>query len=285
MREPKPPKIKKPKAKKEPKRGAGKGVAALGVIALVLALAAVGGGIYLWVSQRNQAALLAGEDSAINAKISALEEAAALEKNRENVFIQMEPHAPAVFMANSAQLYMTRFSNIRYEGEGGVKIRVPLTVTVHNNGEQTITVERAALYPWETIFDETPRQETLAAKQSRGFFGELTKGQREKFSVPPGESVIIEADARLRGVYSHPALESELHRFFKDYFSDPESESPATAGDIPVEGKGTMNGQVNYLFSEALGTYCARRGTRFTLTYTIETARKNTFSAACAVPF
>lgn len=283
---PKPPKIKEPKIKKERAPGTGsKAALALGVAALLLALAGIGGGVYLWFSQRDQAAALAEQSSGMESKLSALEEAAAVEKNRENVFIQLEPHAPVVYMADSANLYLTRFSNIRYEGEGGIKIRVPLTVTIYNNADQTVTVESAALYPWETIFDETPLQQTLAAKQAGGFFGERTQGQRDKFSVAPGESVTIEADARLRGVYTHPALESELHAFFKAYYDDAENALPNAEEDIALPGKGTMNGQVNYLFSEALGAYCAARATRFTLTYTIATARGNSFSATCAVPF
>jgi len=285
----KPPKIKEPKPEKEPKQSGGRLGMALGLVALLLALVSAAGGAYLWAAQKNQAALLAQKDSAINKKLSALEEAAALEKNRESVFIQLEPHAPAVFMTDSTNLYLTQFSNIRYEAgaddSSHIKIRVPLTVTIHNNSDQTITVAEAALYPWETIFDETARQETLAAKQAKGFFGEVTRGQRDKFSVPPGESVSVEIDARLRGVYTHPALESTLHSFFKEYFADPDHEAPDPGGDIAIKGKGMMNGPVNYLFSEALDRYCARRSTQFTLTYTITTARENTFSATCIVPF
>jgi len=280
----KPPKIKEPKVAKKTIQSSGRGGIALGIAALLLALAGLGGGVFLWITQKNQVALFAREGSAINQKLSDLEEAAALEKNRENVFIQMEPHAPVIYMADSQGLYLTRFSNVRYEG-GSVKIRVPLTVTIHNNADQTVTVTEAALYPWETVFDETPRQEALAAKQAKGFFGEVTRGQRNKFSIPPGESVSVEIDARLRGIYTHPALESELHGFFKDYFADPDHVALDPEGDVAVKGKGTMNGPVNYLFSEALGRYCARRSTQFTLTYTITTARENTFSATCAIPF
>jgi len=280
-----PPKMKKPNPP-------GNGKTALAVTAFILALASLCGGVYFGYSEWNtakRAEALAKENEAIDERIAALERAAAEEKNRESVVIQMEPHALAAYMADSAYLYRARFSSFRYESgpEAGalVKLRVPVTVTIFNSGEQTVTVTGAALYPWETIFEEAMRQETLAARQEQGFFGELAQGQRDSFSVPPGESVSIEIDARLRGVYGHPALEAETHRFFMDYFGDPENPAPDPGEDVAVEGKGAMNGQVNYLFRQALGFYCAQRGTRFTLTYAVRTARENVFSATCIVPF
>jgi hypothetical protein len=70
-----------------------------------------------------------------------------------------------------------------------------------------------------------------------------------------------------------------------DYFADPENETPNPDGDVTIDGKGTLNGQVNYLFRKALAFYCTERHTRFTLTYTIQTGRGNTFSATSVVPF
>ena len=274
-------KIKAPKIKKE--KAPGRGKTALAVTAFILALVSLGGGVYLGYREWR-----AAQDSeAIGQRVAALEEAAEAEKNLEKVFIQMEPHALAAYMADSAYQYRTGFSSVRYDtGEAGsVRLRVPLTVTIYNNGEQTITVTGAALYPWETVFDEGFRQESLAARQEKGFFGELAQGQRDNFSIGPGESQSIEIDARLRGVYGHPALEAETHSFFMEYFSDPENADPDPADDVAVAGKGTMNGRVNYLFCEALNYYCARRNTQFTLTYRIETGRGNVFSATCAVPF
>jgi hypothetical protein len=189
-------------------------------------------------------------------------------------------------MSDSAYLYQTRFSSIRYEGgaQGSVKLRVPVTVTIFNTSDQTITVKNAALYPWETVFEETARQEALMAQQKAGFFGEIDEGQRDNFSIAPGQSYALEVDAKLRGVYGHPGLEFETHQFFKDYF-EKQGQLPATQDDVAVPGKGAFNGQVNYLFCEALAYYCAQRNTRFTLSYVVETARGNTFSATCAVPF
>jgi len=288
VKPPKPPKVKKEKKEKTP----GRGKTAIAVIAFILALISLGGGVYFGYSEWNtakQAAALAKENEAINAKLAALEDAAPAEKNRESVVIQMEPHALAAYMSDSTYLYKTRFSSVRYEAGAEtsalVKLRVPVTVTIYNNSEQTITVTGAALYPWETIFEEGFRQEALAAQQEQGFFGELAQGQRDSFSIAPGESQALEIDARLRGVYGHPALEAETHRFFMDYFGDPAREAPSPDYDVAVEGKGRMNGQVNYLFCEALNFYCAQRNTRFTLTYTIQTARENLFSATCVVPF
>jgi len=286
-------KVKKPKTRKAKNREGGGGRTALAAIALVLALASLGGGGYYVFTERQaaaQASAAAKEaDDAFKQRLATLEEAASVEKNQESVVIQMEPHGLAAYMADSAYLYITRFSDIRFEAAAEskalVKLRVPLTVTVHNNSDQTITVAGAALYPWETVFDEAARQETLAAQQQKGFFGEVTHGQRDGFSVPPGESVSIEIDARLRGVYSHPALEAETHRFFNSYFSDPAREAPSPDFDVIAEGKGAMNGQVNYLFRDALNFYCAQRNTRFTLTYSIKTGRGNAFSATCTVAF
>ena len=141
------------------------------------------------------------------------------------------------------------------------------------------------MYPWETIFEETARQETLAAQQEKGFYGELTQGKRADFSIAPGESAAMEVDARLRGVYGHPALETETHQFFMDYFSDPEHAVPNIEDDIAIKGKGQMNGQVNYLFHQALAYYCAQRRTQFTLNYVIKTERGNTFMESCTMPF
>ena len=288
---PKPEKVKKEKKAKEDKTP-GRGRTAVAVIALILALIGVGGGAYFGYSQwqtAQQAAQLAKEDEANKQRIAALEEAAALEKNRENVVIQMSPHAVAAYMADSAHLYQTKFSGVRYESspEAGslVKLRVPVSVTIFNNGDQTVTIKSAALYPWETIFEEGFRQENLAAQQENGFFGELAQGQRDSFSVPPGESVTIEIDAKLRGVYSHPAFEAETQRFFMDYYANTENEVPDPEEDSAIEGKGIVNGRVNYLFRQALGFYCAQRSTRFTLTYAIQTERGNAFSATCVVPF
>ena len=285
----KPPKVKKEKIKKE--KAPGRGRTAIAVIAFVLALASLAGGAYFGYGQWNtakQAATLAEQNEANDKRIAALEDAASAEKNRERVAIQMEPHALAAYMADSAYLYRTRFSSARYEaGDASalVKLRVPVTVTIYNNSDQTITVKGAALYPWETIFDETARQEALAARQEKGFFGEITQGQREGFSIAPGDSQTMEIDARLRGVYGHPALEAETHRFFMSYFGSPDAVIPDPGNDIRIDGKGTMNGQVNYLLREALDFYCAQRSTRFTLTYVIETARGNRFFATCIVPF
>jgi len=282
---PKPPKVKK---EKTPRRGK----TALAVIAFILALISLGGGAYFGYSEWNtarQAAALAKENEAIGQRVAALEEAAALEKNREGVVVQMEPHAVAAYMADSAHLYQTRFSNVRYESNPEaaalVKLRVPVTVTIHNTGDQTITVTHAALYPWETIFEEGFRQEALAARQEQGFFGELAQGTRDSFSIAPGESQSIEIYAMLRGVYGHPALEAETQRFLTDYFADPENVAPDPGEDVTVEGRGVMNGRVNTLFREALNFYCAQRHTRFTLTYVIETGRGNSFFSTCVVPF
>ena len=283
-------KVKEPKVKKE--KAPGQGKTALAVVAFILALIALGGGVYFGWSEWNtakQAAALAKENEAIDQRVAALEDAAAAEKNRENVVIQMESHAVAAYMADSANLYKAQFSSVRYESNPEaaalVKLRVPVTVTVFNTGDQTITVSNAALYPWETIFEEGFRQEALAAQQEKGFFGELAQGKRDSFSVAPGESQVIELYAMLRGVYGHPALEAETQRFFMDYFADPENEVPNPDEDVTIEGRGIMNGRVNYLFREALGFYCGERHTRFTLTYVIETGRGNSFSATCVVPF
>ena len=283
---PKPPKVKKEKAP-------GGGKTAIAVIAFVLALICVGGGVYYVLVERQAAAQAAAaakeERDALKQRVAALEDAAAAEKNRESVVIQMEPHALAAYMADSAYLYRTRFSSVRYESNPEaaalVKLRAPITVTIFNTGDQTVTVKSAALYPWETIFEEGFRQETLAARQEKGFFGELAQGQRDSFSVAPGESQVIEIYAMLRGVYGHPALEAETQRFFMDYFADPETQAPDSGEDVTIEGWGIMNGRVNYLFREALAFYCEQRHTRFTLTYVIETGRGNSFSATCAVPF
>jgi len=286
---PKPPK--EPKIKKEKQPGGGR--TAVAVIAFILALLCVGGGVYYVLVER-QSNLQAGaaaqeERDALKGRVDALEKDAAAERNRESVVILMEPHALAAYMADSAFLYGTRFTNVRYEsgGDAGslVKLRAPVTVTIFNGGDQTITVKSAALYPWETVFDEGFRQETLAAQQAKGFYGELTQGKRDGFSIAPGESVTIEIDARLRGIYGHPALEAETQRFFTAYFADPEAQAPDPAEDVKIDGKGAVNSRVNLLFREALGFYCAQRSTRFTLTYTIETERGNKFSAACVVPF
>jgi len=282
---PKPPKVKKEKTP-------GRGKTALALIAFILALISLGGGIYFGYSEWNtakQAAALAKENEAIGARVAALEDAAAAEKNRESVVIQMEPHAALAYMADSAYLYKTRFSSLRYEANPEaaalVRLRVPVTVTIHNTGDQTITVSNAALYPWETIFEEGFRQEALAARQEKGFFGELAQGQRDSFSIAPGESQTIEIAAMLRGVYGHPAFEAETQRFFMAYFANPENEAPDPDEDVAVEGRGIMNGRVNVLFREALSFYCSQRHTRFTLTYVIQTARGNSFSATCVVPF
>ena len=277
-------KVKVPKIKKPKTPGRGKTV--LSVIALVLALLTLGAGVYFGYTQwRAEIA----RNEAVDAKIAALEAVNAAEKNKESVFVQMEPHALAAAMADSAYLYQTQFSSLRYEtgpeASALVKLRVPVTVTIFNTGEQTITVKGAALYPWETVFEEGFRQETVAAQQEAGFFGELAQGQRDSFSVPPGESVSIEIDARLRGIYTHPALEAETQRFFMDYYADPEHTRPDLAEDVKIEGKGVMNGRVNTLFRQALAFYCTQRNTRFTLTYAIQTARGNSFSATCVVPF
>jgi len=281
----KPPKIKKEKTP-------GRGKTAPAVLAFLLALISLGGGVYFGISEwrtAKQAAALAQENESIKAQLAALEEAASVEKNRESVVLQVEPHGLAAYMSDSAYLYRTQFSAVRYEdspeADALVKLRVPVTVTIYNTGDQTITVTGAALYPWETIFEEGFRQEALAAQQEKGFFGEVTQGPRDSFSVAPGESQAIEIDARLRGVYGHPALEAEVGSFFMDYFADPENEIPNPDGDVTIDGKGALNGQVNYLFRKALAFYCAGRHTRFTLTYTIQTGRGNAFSATSVVPF
>jgi len=283
-------KIKEPKDKKEKVPGAGK--TAIAVIAFILALISLGGGVYFGYSEWNtakQAAALAKENEAIGQRVAALEDAAAAEKNRESVVIQMEPHAVAVYMADSAHLYRTRFSGVRYESNPEaaalVKLRVPVTVTIINTGDQTITITNAALYPWETIFEEGFRQEALAARQEKGFFGELAQGTRDSFSVAPGESQTVEIYAMLRGIYGHPALEAETQRFFMAYFADPENVMPDPNEDVTIEGRGVMNGQMNTLFRDALNFYCSQRHTRFTLTYAIQTGRGNSFSATCVVPF
>jgi len=282
-------KVKPPKVKKE--KSPDRGKTAIAVVAFILALISLGGGVYFGYSEWNtarQAAALAKENEAIDQRVAALEDAAAAEKNREGVVIQMEPHAVAAYMSDSAYLYKTRFSNVRYEsGETNalVKLRVPVTVTIFNTGDQTVTVSNAALYPWETIFEEGFRQEALAAQQEKGFFGELAQGQRDSFSIAPGESQTLEIAAMLRGVYGHPALEAETQRFFMEYFADPENVIPDSGEDVTIEGRGIMNGRVNVLFREALGFYCGQRHTRFTLTYVIQTGRGNSFSATCVVPF
>ena len=281
-------KVKEPKVKKE--KSPDRGKTAIAVVAFILALISLGGGVYFGYSEWNtarQAAALAKDNEAIDQRVAALEEAAALEKNRESVVIQMEPHALTAYMSDSAYLYKTQFSNVRYEsGETNalVKLRVPVTVTIYNTGDQTITVTGAALYPWETIFEEGFRQEALAVQQEKGFFGELAQGQRDSFSIAPGESQAIEIAAMLRGVYGHPALEAETQRFFMEYFADPENVIPDSGEDVTIEGRGIMNGRVNVLFRQALGFYCGQRHTRFTLTYVIETGRGNSFSATCIVP-
>jgi len=280
----KPPKPEKVKKKKTP----GRGRTALAVTALILAVIAVGGGAYLGYRDWHATQRAAQDNAAIGGRVAALEEAAAAEKNRESVVIQMEPHSLAAYMSDSGQLYRTRFTSLRYEsgGDAGslVKLRVPVTVTIFNGGDQTITVKSAALYPWETIFEEGFRQEVLAAQQEMGFFGELSQGKRDGFSVAPGEYATVEIDARLRGIYGHPALEAETQRFLTGWFADPENEAPDPDGDVRIEGKGTVNSRVNVLLREALGFYCEQRNTRFTLTYTIQTARGNSFSATCVVP-
>ena len=289
-------KIKEPKAPKEKSPDRGKTI--LAVVALILALAALGGGGYFgwsgWNTAKRAEALakeneaFAKANEAINKRLAALEGFAAAEKNRESVVIRMEPHALAAAMADSAYLYRTRFSNLRFESGAQasaiVKLRVPVTITIFNTGDQTVTVKDAALYPWETIFEEGFRQEALAAQQQKGFFGEPAQGERDSFSIAPGESQSIEIAAMLRGVYGHPALEAETQRFFMDYFGDPEKEAPNPDDDVKIDG-GTMNGRVNHLFREALAFYCAQRQTRFTLTYVIQTGRGNSFSATCTVPF
>ncbi|MCL2300007.1 MAG: hypothetical protein FWC27_07660 [Firmicutes bacterium] len=281
----KPPKPEKVKKEKTP----GRGKTALAVTAFILALIALGGGAYVGYREWRAAQRAAQANEAIGGRVAALEDAAAAEKNRESVVIQMEPHALAAYMADSANLYKTRFSTVRFENGGDantlVKLRAPVTVTIYNNSDQTVTVKSAALYPWETIFEEGFRQETLAAQQEKGFFGELTQGQRDGFSIGPGEFQVIEIDARLRGVYGHPALETETQAYLTGYFSDPENAPPEPGDDVAVAGKGRMNSRVNTLFREALGYYCAERSTRFTLTYTLRTARGNSFSATCGVPF
>ena len=280
----KPPKPEKVQKEKTP----GRGKTAIAVTALILAVIAVGGGAYLGYRDWHAAQQAAQANAAIDGRVAALEDAAAAEKNRESVVIQMEPHSLAAYMADSGQLYRTRFTNVRYEsgGDAGslVKLRAPVTVTIFNGGDQTITVKSAALYPWETVFEEGFRQETLAAQQEKGFFGELAQGKRDGFSVAPGEYATIEIDARLRGVYGHPALEAETQRFLTGYFADPENEVPDAGEDVRIEGKGTVNSRVNILLRDALGYYCTVRNTRFTLTYTIQTARGNSFSATCVVP-
>ena len=281
-RPPKPEKI-----KKEKKPGRGKTI--LAVAAFVLALVSLGGGAYVGYREWRAAQQAVENHEAIDERVAALEDAAAAEKNRESVVIQMEPHALAAYMADSAYQYRTRFSSVRFEAGGEantlVKLRVPITVTIYNNGDQTMTVKGAALYPWENIFEEGFRQEALAAQQEKGFFGDVTQGQREGFSIAPGEFQVIEIDARLRGVYGHPALEAEVQSYLTEYFSDPENALPEPGDDVAMAGKGCMNSRVNYLFRDALGYYCDRRSTRFTLTYAIQTARGNAFSTMCVVPF
>jgi len=289
-------KIKEPKIKKEKSPDRGKTV--LAVVALILAVAALGGGGYFgwsgWNTAKRAEALakeneaFAKANEAINKRLAALEGFAAAEKNRESVVIQMEPHALTATMSDSVYLYRTRFSSVRFESGAQasalVKLRVPVTITIFNTGDQTVTVKGAALYPWETIFEEGFRQEALAAQQQKGFFGELAQGERDSFSIAPGESQAIEIQAMLRGVYGHPALEAEVQRFFMEYFSDPGSETPSLDDDVKIDG-GAMNGHVNHLFREALAFYCAQRCTRFTLTYVVETGRGNSFSSTCTVPF
>ena len=276
------------KGKQKPKPP-GRGRTAFAVTAFILAVITLGGSAYFGWRIYRQAEAIEKGSSAINDKIAALEEDISAEKNRENILIQIEPHGLEAYMADSAFLYKTRFSSVRFdtgaEAEGFVRLRVPVTVTLYNDGEQTVTVERAALYPWETIFDEGFRQEALVARQAKGFFGELAQGPRDKFSLAPGESATLEIDAMLRGVYGHPAMESEMRRFLAARFSDPEQAAPDPAGDVTVKGKGLMNARVSFLLRDALAFYCDQRGTRFTLTYTIETERGNSFSATCAVPF
>ncbi|MDR0530913.1 MAG: hypothetical protein LBG83_02480 [Oscillospiraceae bacterium] len=285
-KETKPPKGKPPKEKKP-----GRGRMAVALAALLLGTISLAGVAYFGFraiqSERAQTKI-AGDYNALKGQIEKLEQAAALEKNRESVVIQLEPHGLTAYMTDSKRLYQTLFSGVRYESNpeaaGAVKLRVPLSVTIYNNSEQTITIQSAALYPWETIFEETAVREPLAARQKSGFFGSLDQGQRDRFSVAPGASYSLEIDARLRGVYTHPALEAEMSRFFMEYFDDPEHAAPSLEGDSAIEGKGVVNGQVNYLYRKALAYYCTQRSTRFTLTYSIKTARGNTFSASCAVP-
>ncbi|MDR2687019.1 MAG: hypothetical protein LBB75_04645 [Oscillospiraceae bacterium] len=279
-------KEKQPKIKKE--KAPGRGKTALAAIAFVLALIALSGGVFIGYRDWRAAQQAAKDKAAFDQRMSALEDAAASEKNRESVAVQMEPHALMAAMADSAFLYKTRFSSVRYEANPQasalVKLRVPVTVTIFNTGDQTVTVTGAALYPWETIFEEGFRQEALAARQEKGFFGELAQGQRDGFSIAPGESQALEVYAMLRGVYGHPALEAELQRFLTDCFADPENVAPDPGEDVTIEGRGVMNSRVNTLFGEALRFYCAQRGTRFTLTYVIRTGRGNSFSATCVVP-
>ncbi|MCL2106927.1 MAG: hypothetical protein FWH26_07740 [Oscillospiraceae bacterium] len=271
------------------KKGGGRNVAAIAVIALALALISLSGASFFGYREWRGAREAREAGRAIDQRVAALEEAAALEKNRESVVIQMEPHGLAAYMADSGYLYTARFSGLRYESgpeaAAAVKLRVPVTVTIFNNSEQTITVKSAALYPWETIFEEAIRQESLAKQQEKGFFGEVTQGQRDSFSIAPGASHSIEMDARLRGVYGHPAMEAETQRFFMAYFGDSAHALPNAEEDVAVKGKGVINGQVNYLFTQALGFYCDQRSTRFTLSYVIETSRGNTFSSSCIIPF
>ena len=272
--------VKPPKEPKVKRESSGKGKTVLGIIAILLALASLSTAIYFGMNGRR----IAQENSAINAKLDKLEQNVNQEKNRESVLIQMEPHGLEAYMTDSARLYQTLFSSVRYD-ETDLKLRVPVTVTIHNNSDQTITISDAALYPWETVFEETTRQESLAAEQEKGFFGELTKGERSGFSIAPGKSQSIEIDARLRGVYTHPAMEAELRKFFSEHFKNPEQLVPTAGEDLAVTGKGTSNGRVNYLLRDALGFYCTERSTRFTLTYRVTTARGNAFSSTCSVVF
>jgi len=273
-------KVKPPKEPKVKSESSGKGKTALSVIAILLALASIGTAVYFGRNGQR----IAQENSAINAKLDKLEQNVNQEKNKESILIQMEPHGLEAYMTDSARLYQTLFSSVRLD-ETDLKLRVPVTVTIHNNSDQTITVSEAALYPWETVFEETALQESLAAEQEKGFFGEITKGERNGFSIAPGKSQAIEINARLRGVYAHPAMEAELRQFFSAHFSDPEQTAPSADDDVTVTGKGTMNGRVNYLLRDALGFYCTERNTRFTLTYRVTTARGNAFSSTCSVVF
>ena len=105
------------------------------IVALLLSLASLGIALFLIFSGQRAARLadrIAKDNETINQKVAALEEAAAAEKNRESAVIQMEPHGLAVYMGDSAALYKTKFSSIRYEGAEAVKLRAPVTVTIFN---------------------------------------------------------------------------------------------------------------------------------------------------------
>ena len=120
-------KVKPPKPPKEPKvknESSGKGKTALSVIAILLALASIGTAVYFGMNGQR----IARENSAINEKLDKLEQNVNQEKNKESVLIQMEPHGLEAYMTDSARLYQTLFSSVRYD-ETDLKLRVPVTVT------------------------------------------------------------------------------------------------------------------------------------------------------------